>query len=230
MYVRRAENFRFPKADEDASTPPGVNGLKTQRGVSYETGVQWDWKRFINNIGIYQLYLKDEIQFDPTQTPEDPFGTNRNLDPTIRRGAFITEKVAINDYLTINGQYNFVNARFQSGIYAGKRIPLVSENIVRAGANIKFAEYWNFYAEGLFTGNQYADNDNANIAPQIGGYTIFNLSLRYVFKNFTASLRCNNVFDKNYFLYTVYQPSMQSEFFYPAPVRNFLLSVKYSFL
>ena len=33
LYLRRAENFRFPKADENAFAPIGVSGLRTQRGA-----------------------------------------------------------------------------------------------------------------------------------------------------------------------------------------------------
>lgn len=228
IYLRRAENFRFPKADEDASTPPGVNGLKTQRGVSYETGTEWCWRMFKTKFGIYQLNLRDEIQFDPTQTPETPFGVNRNLDPTVRRGAFLTEKLQATDKISIDGQYNYVNARFQNGPYEGKRIPLVSENIIHAGINYKFAPYWNLYTEAVMNGSQFADNDNANIAKPVAGYTLFNMNLRYHFKFFTASFRVNNILDKNYYFYTVFQPNLQSEFFYPAPTRNFVLTIKYT--
>src|SRR6201999_309104 len=61
VYLRRAESFRFPKADEDASAPLGANGLKTQRGAAYESGIEWDVPISLTKIGIYQLNLKDEI-------------------------------------------------------------------------------------------------------------------------------------------------------------------------
>lgn len=230
IYLRRADSFRFPKADENAEVPVGVRNLKTQRGISYETGMQWYFKNVVSKIGVYQLNLRDEIQFDPTQTPAQPFGVNRNLDPTVRRGAFLTEKLQINDRLSLNGQYNFVRAVFQNGDNAGKHIPLVSENIIRAGINLKLNPRWNLYTEGLFTGNQFADNDNANSQGALGGYTIFNAALHYQWLNFSAVFRVNNIFNKYYYFYTVFQPSLQSEFFYPAPGRNLLLTLKYQFL
>lgn len=230
FYLRRAENFRFPKADENASTPIGVHGLRTQRGASYETGFAWNYKQFIAQFGAYLLNLRDEITFDPTQTAEDPFGTNRNLAPTVRHGFSVSENYQVTENIALSGQYNFVNARFQSGQNTGKRIPLVSENIFHAGANLKMNAHWNLFTEAIFTGNQYAANDNANIAGRTGGYTTYNFNLRYQFKQFSAAFRVNNIFNKYYYFYTVFQPSMNQEFFYPAPGRNFLLTLKYVFL
>jgi iron complex outermembrane recepter protein len=229
VYLRRAGSFRFPKADENASTPPGSTGLRTQRGIAYETGMEWSGDSASFKAGLYQLALRDEIMFDPTQTPQDPFGTNRNLAPTIRRGFTVSGKHQLTSRLALDGQYNFVNARFQHGINTGNRIPLVSENIVRAGLNLSLADHWFAYTEAIYTGNQYAANDDANVAGIIGGYTSYNFHLRYLYKQLTASLRVNNVFNKYYYFYTVFQPSMNTEFFYPAPGRNFTLNISYVF-
>src|SRR6185437_5895089 len=120
--------------------------------------------------------------------------------------------------------------RFQNGINAGKRIPLVAENILHAGLNIHFLTYWNVYSEAIFTGNQFPANDDANIGKRMGGYTIYNFNLHYVYEKLSVSFRVNNLFNKPYYLYTVFQPFEPFETFYPAPERNFLLSLQYSFL
>jgi iron complex outermembrane receptor protein len=226
-YIRRAGSFRFPKADEEASTPPGVNGLKTQRGDAYEAGIDWQWERMKSQFSIYQLNLKDEIAFDPLQTADRPFGTNTNYSPTIRRGFTLSEKYNITDTVTLDGEYHFVNAQFQNGIYSGKQIPLVSENIVHGGINYGFMAHWNIYTETIYTGSQYSSNDNANIAGKIGGYTTYNMSLRFIYQALTASFRINNIFNKYYYLYTTYEPSLDEQFFYPASGRNILLTIKY---
>jgi iron complex outermembrane receptor protein len=230
IYARRAENFRFPNADENAFAPTGVNGLKTQRGVSYETGAQWDWKNLYSKLGLYILNLTNEITYDPTQTPQQPFGSDSNLDPTKRYGLSLVEKYKITDRLTADAQYNYVNARFQNGIYSGKRIPLVSENILHAGMNYGFTQHWNLYTEGVYTGNQYAANDNANVAGTMGGYTVVNMNLRFEYQQFSASFRVNNIFNRYYYFYTVFTPGINTESFYPAPGRNLMLTMKYVFL
>src|SRR5579883_402321 len=230
IFVRAAGNYRFPKADENALIADNAAPLKTQRGISYETGTVWDERNFLTKFSVYQLDLRDEIQFNPLQTPEAPFGSNENLPPTTRTGFTLSEKYHATEKITVDGQYNYVNARFQNGFFAGNRIPLVSENIARGGIHYRFAEHWSLYPEAIYTGNQYAANDNANIGGKIGGYTVYNFSVQYYFKQFTFSFRLNNIFNKYYYFYTVLEPEPNGLFFYPAPGRNFLLTLKYAFV
>lgn len=230
IYLRRAESFRFPKADENASTSPGVNGLKTQKGISYETGTEWNDAKSTSKISVYQLNLQNEIAFDPTQTEQRPFGSNRNLAPTVRRGISLSEKYQITKQFMLAGQYNYIHASFQNGPNAGRHIPLVAENSLHANINYRITPNWNIYTEAVYTGNQYPANDDANSTGKMGGYTLYNLNLRYHLKNLIASFRINNIFNKNYYFYTVFEPGMQSAFFYPAPGRNVLLTIQYLFL
>lgn len=230
LYLRRAESFRFPKADENASAPIGVTKLRTQRGIAYEAGLHWLKNTFQGRASFYLLNLRDEIAFDPTQTPQQPFGANRNLAATERRGCSLSYKGIITSKLSMGAQYNYVNARFREGIREGNRIPLVSEMIFLANMNYRVLDNLYFYGELVYTGNQFPANDDANLSGKIGGYTVLNINLRYQFKNLEASMRINNLLDKNYFYYTAFQTSTFKDTFYPAPGVNFLLTVKYSFL
>jgi len=227
FYLRRAESFRFPKADENAFTSTG-EPLRTQRGAAYETGIDFKAPAYSLKLNAYQLDLRDEIAFDPLQTPAQPFGSNQNLSPTRRQGFMLQLNRSITSYFSVGGQYDYVNARFQQGVYAENRIPLVSENRLNAHLMYFFTDTFNLYAEALFTGNQYADNDNANVTTKMGGYTLFNANLRYRFKAFTALLQMNNIFNKAYYLYTIYQPSMATQYFYPAAEQNVMLTLRYS--
>lgn len=228
IYLRRAGSFRFPKADENASIASSAKSLKTQHGISYEAGAHFRRRYDSIRIGIYQLNLQDEIAFDPSQTPMQPFGANKNLDKTIRYGTILTARTQLTNFLALDGQYNFVRARFKNGPNRNKQIPLVSEHIFRAGAHFKFRCLVILF-ESLFTGKQYPANDDANLFP-VGGYTIFNFNLLYHYRNLEASFRINNIFNKGYFLSTVYQRSRPiKQYFYPAPERNFLLTLKYLF-
>ncbi len=222
FYLRRAESFRFPKADENASTPLGVNGLRTQRGIAYETGLQMDHEKDSAKINLFQLNLKDEIAFDPTQTPTQPFGSNTNYPPTSRYGLTLSGKKQITDLLSLNGQYQFINARFKNGIYAGNRIPLVAENFCLLSLNYQITEHWHTYTEALYTGSQYAANDNANMAGKNGGYTTYHVNLRYEQDYFSIAFHFNNIFNKYFNYYSIYQAPQ--EFVYPAAGRNFMLT------
>lgn len=229
VYLRRSGSFRFPKADENTFTVGGVGSLRTQRGIAYESGLQYNSGQHTGRVDLYQLNLRDEIAFDPTQSPEQPFGTNRNLSPTVRRGC----SLGIHDQLTpafgLGGQYNYVNARFQHGVNSGNRIPLVAENILIANINYTFYEHWKLYSEAVYTSNQFPANDDANVSGPLGGYTLVNASLRYELKNLSISLRINNIFNKAYYFYTAFQANTNQVTFYPAPESNWLLTVKYVF-
>ncbi|HEX4046141.1 MAG TPA: TonB-dependent receptor [Gammaproteobacteria bacterium] len=149
----------------------------------------------------------------------------------MRRGFVLSGAYRAIPKVNVGGQYNYVHARFQRGMNDGKRIPLVSENLLRGNVSYSFSENFTFFVEGVYTGNQYPANDNANVAGKIGGYMIYNFNLRYQIKRLGVSLRMNNIFNKAYYFYTVYQASAgtAAEFFYPAPGRNVVLSANYSF-
>ena len=225
-YLRRAGNFRFPKAEENTA---GHVPLRTQRGVSYETGITYEKDNHVLDVSIYQLNLRDEISFDPLQTPQNPFGTNTNLAPTSRTGSSLSAKLPFNKWLSADMQINYVYARFSSGVNAGKHIPMVSDIITRGGILYRIDNNWQLYTEAIFTGRQFPANDNANISGAQGGYTVYNFNLRYQYQTFSVGLHANNIFNKNYYLYTVYQTGAVSEYFYPAPDRNVMLTVNYAF-
>lgn len=226
VYLRDAGSFRFPKAEENTA---GHLPLRTQRGTSFEGGALFDNKVYVMNWNIYQLNLRDEIAFDPLQTPENPFGSNQNLPPTYRRGTSIELRFSPANKWRFDTQINLLDARFKSGTYAGNRIPLVSEFIARAGVLYRFKPDWQLYLEGIFTGNEYAANDNANISGIQGGYIIYNFNLRYQHDNLGLGFHANNLLNQYYYLYTVYQSGMNTEFFYPAPTRNFIITISYYF-
>lgn len=226
FYLRRAGSYRFPKAEENsASNQP----LRTQRGISYESGLSYDINNDVYDFAIYQLNLRDEIAFDPLQTPQNPFGTNTNLAPTARTGANLAGKHILNRFFTLDAQLNYVYARFRNGVDAGKQIPLVSDWTARGGLTSHLTQYFQAYAEAVFTGRQYPANDNANVSGGQGGYTLYNFNLRYQYHAFSATLHINNIFNTNYYLYTVYQTGPVSEYFYPAPERNYMLTLNYLF-
>lgn len=226
FYLRRAGSYRFPKAEENsASNQP----LRTQRGISYESGLSYSIDNDVYDAAIYQLNLRDEIAFNPLQTPQNPFGSNTNLAPTARTGANLAGKHILNNFFTLDAQLNYVYARFRNGIDAGKQIPLVSDWTARGGLTSHITQHLQAYAEAVYTGKQYPANDNANISGGQGGYTLYNFNLRYQYQAFSASLHVNNIFNTNYYLYTVYQTGPVSEYFYPAPERNFMLTLDYIF-
>lgn len=227
LFLSREGNFRFPKLDENAFIPLGQTALQTQTGVSYETGAQWHHLGQDLKITLYQLNLKNEIAFDPTQTPTQPFGANVNLPPTRRNGLIFSGQYPILNNIKLGAEYGYVNAFFIKGLYNGNQIPFVAKNIVNVNINYNFLPAWNLYLEQLYTGNRFASGDFQNINNKLPGYALTNTNLQYQKNHWLFSARVNNIFNKKYNSFVVFNPAMLQDFFYPAPGINFLLSGSY---
>lgn len=86
------------------------------------------------------------------------------------------------------------------------------------------------YLDAKYTGSQYQDDDEANALPKVGGHTVFNASLNWKRQQWDASLRVNNLFDKQYDAYTLaafWLPGGTA--YYPAAERQLMLTLGYSF-
>ncbi len=229
-YVRRSGNYRFPKVDEQNNIHPNqINALKTQTGVSYEIGVRWQSTQYQLSAAVYQLNLRNEIAYMPPDHNRHGIATNRNLDPTRRRGLLLDSRLNVIPRLTLNGNYTYTDGHYSSGPFSGKQIPFVAKNMARISANYHLFTHWQLLAETIFTGKMFAAGDDEN-KHLIGGYTIYNAAIHYQYKGFGVTSRINNITNKKYYNYVVFQPWASSLGYYPAPRRNFLLTIHYRFL
>jgi iron complex outermembrane receptor protein len=227
VYLRRAGNYRFPKAEENAVVAPGITHLKTQTGASYDIGYKYRVSRYHVGIDLYYMRLKNEIVFDPTQTASQPFGMNRNLAPTDHKGFNLSGTYVVDSYLSLGGQYSYVDALFTSGSFKGKRIPFVSANTFNLSTTISFKQHWSLFLESLFSGKKYAAGDDENIGNGIPSYFVFNASVGYHYKRIDLRFRVNNILNCYYNSYASFVTSDGSsiEYFYPAPGRTFMLTM-----
>lgn len=224
-YIRRAGNFRFPKADENALTPINIRGLNTQTGVSYETGVILHHKKGYSKLNFYILDLNNEISFDPMQTPLQPFGANRNLDPTRRLGGSVSLAYLIISHVLLSGQYSYVDARFRSGPFKFNHIPFVAADTAKFALSYQFAVHWHWYTEAIFTGSRNKATDDANRGGKLPEFTLINSNIYFEKQHVYVSFRVNNIFNNHYNAYATFVNLTQQSFFYPAPGRNILLTV-----
>jgi len=224
LFVRRDGNFRFAKVDENTYTSPGVVGLDTQKGVSYEAGAEWARDGDSAKVVLYRLVLDNEIAFD--STAPDPYGgvtgANVNLDPTQRNGIIAELRHRPTSRLTLSGQYSYVDATFDSGPFAGKQVPFVAEHALRLSADYRPNPLWDLFAELHYTGERFQDSDYANTRDNLPAITVVNLNASYRIKHWLFSARINNLTDKKYSDYAT------SSYFYPAPERNFRFSLRYA--
>lgn len=223
FYLRRAGNYRFPRADE---TGENDTQLKVQTGVSYELGARFQKANTQLKFEAYLINLNHEIAFAAANPDDLPDQNNRNLDPTQRLGFLINVQTPLTQTLTLIGNLNLVQARYRSGPFKNKTIPMVPEQLAKLAGRYKIDTHWSFYLAGLYTGSSYPAEDDAN-QNKMGGYVIYNSNLSYQLKRWRVSFRINNLLDKKYNSYTTFSPFSNLISLYPAPGRNFWVTVNY---
>lgn len=220
-YIRRAGNYRFPKADEDTLTQNN-QPLKTQTGASYELGSSWKIKKLTLLGEIYQLDLKNEIEYVPPINSASGFGSNQNLDRTRRRGASLNADYQILKFWSANAGYQYVRPKFINGTYKGNYIPAVPEQTFTLGTIFHFCDHFYIFLNGNYIGSQYAGADVQN-KQLLGGYTVINTGAGYQIKKVKIMLKINNITNREYNAYTVMNnpTSLNSElYYYPAASIN----------
>ncbi|NLQ23047.1 TonB-dependent receptor [Shewanella sp. S-1] len=201
LYVRADDNFRFAKVDEQAYTSPGVFGLKPQTGRSYEAG--WDWAVASQTlrVSLYRLDLEDEIVYDSSAVKPiggNFNGANVNADASRRYGAGADWDWQITKALQLGLEYNYTDAEFTDGANDGKELSWVAKHTGRGYVSMDFAEHFQVFVEAIYTGDRFIEGDNANEGDKLASYVLGNLALNYNRDAWLASLRIDNVFDKDY--------------------------------
>lgn len=229
LYTRWDENFRFAKVDEYTFTAT-PEPIRTQRGDSYEFGVEWQHQRSRAKAVVYRLDLDNEIDFDPTVA----FGGNRNLERTRRTGLILEAATTLLKRLDLAAQYSYVDAEFKGGINSGNRIPLVAENTANINATYRFNNAWSLYAEALYIDDRVIAGDYRNEFDDLDGYSVFNMNAQYRYKNLTARFRINNLTDRKYSDYAAVGFNPANNFnperaLYAAPERTYALTLEYAF-
>jgi iron complex outermembrane receptor protein len=226
FFLRRDGNFSFPKANEQTLLPKNVISLDVQTGTSYEIGSEWLTEKQRAGINLYRLNLQNEIAFNPTQTTTQPFGAFNNLDRTLRYGLSLTESYRLTAKLNLNGQFNYVDARFSAGLNSGKRIPAIPAITGNIGLNYNFTSRWQAKYGLLYTSSRIASEDVTNSGKTVSSYWINNLAIQYNLKPVIVSFEVVNLLNQSFSTYTYYNPAAKSNTYYPGMGRSYLLTLK----
>lgn len=226
FFLRRDGNFRFPKANELTTLPQDLGPLQPQTGVSYELGSKWHSLRQTAQVSLYRLQLQNEIAYDPTQTAAAPFGSYSNFPETLRQGITLTELYHLTGKILLDGQFNYVDARFAAGVDEDNQIPAVPAINGNLGIGYGFRPHWQAKYTAIYTGSRYPSQDVDNVGSKLPSYWLSNIALQFLRKSTNLSFQVENIFNQRYPLFTVYTPSTQTNTFYPGAGRNFLLTAK----
>ncbi|MCG3144974.1 MAG: Vitamin B12 transporter BtuB [Gammaproteobacteria bacterium] len=226
LYGRVERNYRFVNADEYGSAAgafPVPTTPVTQTGRSAEIGSAWQGSRLAAQVGVYQLDLENEIEFDPIRF------INTNIGETRRRGAFIDGAWSPFEALTFSAHYGYVDARIVSGPLADRSVPFVAEHTFLVGADLGFAPAVTLHLEAVGTSERSAVGDFDEAFPGAPGYVIANANLRWRWRFLEADLRVGNLLDKEYVdnaQLGVRPPLFATETVrFPSPERTLMLTV-----
>jgi iron complex outermembrane receptor protein len=126
VFGRLARSFRTPNVDERIgvqSFPVDFN-LRTQTSRDMEAGVRMTFGPVNIRTSVYDMYLNDEIHFNPS------IFANTNLDPTRRYGSETSVTWRVDQNLTLKGGAAYTRSVFREGPFAGNDVPLVSRAAV----------------------------------------------------------------------------------------------------
>jgi len=225
--LRYDENFRFAKVDELTFSTEAGTLLDTQTGESWELGL--DLARGSQRIilSVYQLDLEGEIAFDPSVGPDfgfGPTGLNVNFDQTRRRGATLSWQSQLSREFSLNTEIGLVDAKFRSGVFDGKDISGVADQIVSLRGDYQMSDAARVYLEYNYSSPKYAQGDNANELGKLASITVYNAGAGYRYQNWDFEFRVNNLADESY-------AELVSSFgaVFPNPERNYMLTAGYRF-
>ena len=224
IFLRRDESFRHANMDELALLPSGETFLEPQEGTSIELG--WEWNQTDTQIQatVFQLDLDNEIKFNAATF------TNDNLEESRRRGLILNAAHRYSSALQLTANYSFTDSEIKAGTHAGNEVPYVPNHSATVALDYQLNASTNLYVDAKYTGSQFLDDDEANALDKIGGYTVVNANLRWKMQEWDASLRINNLFDKEYDAYALaasWVPGGVAH--YPAAGRQVMLTLGYSF-
>ena len=184
--------LRWANVDENGFVSPGVDFLKPQTGVSWESGLEWQDGVQRYQASLYRLDLTDELMYDPLIPNPMSWsgrGANINLNKTRRDGLLLEAERQLTHRLSVGGQYSFTDSEYRDGNFKGNEVPWVSRHSASAHVSYLILPGLKGYLESEYTGSRYLSSDNAHAMPRAGGYTLFNAALSYDYQQFTSKLR-----------------------------------------
>ena len=193
----------------------GNPNLSPESSRSFELGLRGKhgWGGW--SVNAFETRIDDLIAYDPTPTPERPYGQPNNIDQARIRGTEATIDTTLLGW-SLQGNVTWLDPRDTSGGFNdGNLLPRRSRTNARVDVDRRFGDF-SVGASIAATGKRYDDPANTS---RLGGYATTDLRFGYTFAPaWTLQVNANNVFDKTY----------ETAMFYPQPGRNWFVSVRYA--
>lgn len=226
LHAKLARNFRLPTTDElfayDTITYQAIfNGaLKAQTGRLVEVGLGWEGGAWRQQFTLYQQQNHNEIGYIAAN------GRNANLDPTRRRGMDWEGRLQLSAAWQLLASVSWMDARFSSGAYDGKLIPLVPRHHESLGLRWDGGALGSHSLDARSVGSRAFGSDFANARARLGGHLTLDYRAQWRFKPFSVVFKASNLTDERYATLG-YSSATNPGTLYPAEARTYSLALRY---
>jgi iron complex outermembrane receptor protein len=247
IYAAYSEAFLTPTAEQRFAFPGfGSNpDLRPESSETIEVGATFRGSRgFRLEAATFSIDTRDEILFDPTPVPDNPFGRNVNAGRTRRLGLELSARARIATGWHAFGNVTWLDAEFRDDAMgrSGRGVPLVPERTALAGIDGDVADRVRLRLEIVHVGERPLDGDELNQRPVLDPYTVVHAraSWRAWTRNdapgrdgLSLFAEARNLLDEEYATRGIhafdFSTSRMEDFFVPAPGRTVLTGLEYVF-
>jgi len=223
IYGAIRQFYRYPATDEymDFGTPAINQNLVPENGYEVELGMDWKIDQIFLNGRIFRQWMKDEIIYDPLV---GLFGANVNLPRNRRLGFDLSMDWEITESIRSGVSYEYVNATFEEGNYAGSKVPLVPKTLMRVFMDLSPVDQLMLSLGGSYVGECYRGSDFSNSETKLEDYWLFDLGINYqLSKSATLFGGVDNLLNEDY-LSTAFGTGL-----YPGEGRSVRAGLRFSF-
>lgn len=176
-YASYGEAFLPPTAEQLFAFPLfGSNkDLEAETSRALEAGVRLRRGRVEVDGAVFRIGTYDEIVFDPTPVPGNPYGRNVNAGRTTREGIEIALRARLARALDGYVRGTLTRAAFANGPTDGKSVPLVPRQRLSLGLDARLAGGLGLRGDFLYVGSQVLLNDDANAQAPLSAYAVLDL-------------------------------------------------------
>lgn len=220
VFGKAGQSYRLATSDENAYPQTNNQPLAPQQSHDLELGASYASALQKLTARVFRHQLTNEIFYNPSVY------ANVNLAPTRREGFELDAEQRINADWTLNGHYQYVDARFTDGSNNGKQMVLVPKNTLSARISWTPASGQTADLGAQWVDSQRFGNDFANqCSARIPSYTTLDARYARTYGQWEVALQGLNLTDKHYYS----QAFGCNSAIYPADGRQFKLSARYSF-
>ncbi|XQA67858.1 TonB-dependent receptor family protein [Xanthomonas sacchari] len=211
------------------------DNLDAELAWNYEAGARYQPnERTRVQFGGYLIDFDQQIQLDNTTRTYRNLGKTRHLGGEVELQWSPAQLRA----LTLNAGYAYLDARQESGVYDGLRVPYTSRNQLTLGASYRpdsghtTVAVSSYYFSRAFSDAANTVQENAiGSVGELPAYWVWNAQLSQVLSEgasgkLSASLAVNNLFDRKYWYRGIDTSPWGRQ---PAPGRSVTVGLEYTF-